>query len=137
MWRLLAAYGLVRYLERSPELLRREAEARRQKLPERVILVRHGQSEGNIDRTLFRRKGDNLMELTELGSRQARAVGRRIKEVMGETRGARGDLHGISRVFMGFMEFSDPKRVVFLHFSGVSAQLKAFTMALAWLKVFS
>lgn len=118
MWRLLAAYGLVRYLERSPELLRREAEARRQKLPERVILVRHGQSEGNIDRTLFRRKGDNLMELTELGSRQARAVGRRIKEVMGETRGARGDLHGISRGFHGFYGVFRPEKGGFLPLFG-------------------
>jgi len=74
----------LRWREGCPEFVRRQIEARRQKLPERVILVRHGQSEGNIDRTLFKKKGDNLMELTELGSRQAKAVGRRIKGVVGD-----------------------------------------------------
>ncbi|CAE7219206.1 unnamed protein product [Symbiodinium necroappetens] len=79
---LLAAYGLNAYRDRGVEVLRRYAEARREKLPLKIILVRHGQSEGNLDKTLFKTKGDNLMELTELGSRQAVAVGKRVKKVV-------------------------------------------------------
>mmetsp|Transcript_21154 Transcript_21154/g.39765 ORF Transcript_21154/g.39765 Transcript_21154/m.39765 type:complete len:337 (-) Transcript_21154:65-1075(-) len=79
---LLAAYGLNAYRDRGGEVMNRYADARRERLPLRVILVRHGQSEGNIDKTLFRTKGDNLMELTELGSKQAVAVGKRVKQVV-------------------------------------------------------
>eukprot|EP00439_Symbiodinium_sp_Y106_P068480 s1502_g11.t1 len=56
---LLAAYGLNAYRDRGAEVLRR-----------------------NLDKTLFKTKGDNLMELTELGSRQAVAVGKRVKKVV-------------------------------------------------------
>lgn len=53
-------------------------------LPRYVILVRHGESQANADHTLLRRKADNLIELTARGSQQARAVGERIRAVVGE-----------------------------------------------------
>jgi len=58
--------------------------AHRKKLPDRIILVRHGESEGNADHSLYRTKADNLIELTEKGSEQAVEVGRRIKKVIGD-----------------------------------------------------
>ena len=60
------------------------ADAQRRLLPKRIILVRHGESEANADHTLLRTKPDNLIELTAKGSSQARAVGRRIKALIGE-----------------------------------------------------
>ena len=37
--------------------------------------MRHGESEGNADHTLYRTKPDNLVELTEKGIRQAEDAG--------------------------------------------------------------
>jgi len=54
------------------------------KRPSRIILVRHGESEGNVDESVYRRKADNKIELTEHGKEQARAAGRRIMELIGD-----------------------------------------------------
>ena len=61
-------------------------ESCRRNLPKRVILVRHGESEGNADHTLYRTKADNLIELTPHGIEQAQAVGHRLKKVLGSDR---------------------------------------------------
>lgn len=57
---------------------------KRKLLPERIILVRHGQSEANVDAGIYTIKGDNKIELTELGSRQACEAGRRLQELVGD-----------------------------------------------------
>ena len=57
----------------SPTAVAREA------LPGRIILLRHGESEGNADKTLYRTKPDNLIELTAAGSAQAREAGARLR----------------------------------------------------------
>eukprot|EP00747_Dinoflagellata_sp_TGD_P089960 gnl/TRDRNA2_/TRDRNA2_164513_c0_seq5.p1 gnl/TRDRNA2_/TRDRNA2_164513_c0~~gnl/TRDRNA2_/TRDRNA2_164513_c0_seq5.p1 ORF type:complete len:588 (-),score=78.22 gnl/TRDRNA2_/TRDRNA2_164513_c0_seq5:463-2226(-) len=59
------------------------AEAARDLLPQRVILVRHGESEANVDKTFWNRKPDNLIELSEKGRTQARAAGERIRRLIG------------------------------------------------------
>lgn len=56
----------------------------REALPKRIILMRHGQSEGNVDPKMYWSKVDNRMELTDEGGLQARAAGKRIKELIGE-----------------------------------------------------
>lgn len=60
------------------------AEAARQLLPKRVILVRHGESEGNVDPNVYKEKPDNKIELTDKGSEQAREAGKRIKQIIGD-----------------------------------------------------
>lgn len=40
-------------------------------------MVRHGESEGNVDKTLFERKPDNMHSLTQTGAEQAREVSAR------------------------------------------------------------
>lgn len=47
----------------------------------KIILVRHGQSESNVDRSILLRKDffDNMVSLTELGKAQAQEVSKRIK----------------------------------------------------------
>lgn len=52
--------------------------------PQRIILIRHGQAEGNVDETLFETKADHQMELTALGQAQARAAGERLRAVLGD-----------------------------------------------------
>ncbi|CAH0474006.1 unnamed protein product [Peronospora belbahrii] len=52
--------------------------------PKRLILVRHGESEGNIDPLLYGRVPDNAIHLTELGYEQAIAVGESIRQIVGK-----------------------------------------------------
>jgi hypothetical protein len=65
----------------------RQSEAgtlRQPRLPKRLILVRHGQSEGNIDPLLYCNVPDNAMHLTELGFQQAITAGNCIKKIIGD-----------------------------------------------------
>lgn len=49
-------------------------------MPEKVILIRHGQSMGNINELLYATTPDNAMPLTKLGWEQARVAGNTLKE---------------------------------------------------------
>jgi broad specificity phosphatase PhoE len=53
-------------------------------LVRRIILIRHGESEGNVDRTLFARVPDHLIPLTDRGRAQARAAGAKLKALIGD-----------------------------------------------------
>ena len=48
----------------------------------RIILIRHGESEGNKDHTIYRTKPDHAIELTEFGKQQAIEVGKQLKELL-------------------------------------------------------
>lgn len=63
-------------------LLARTATRRRRRLPDVILLVRHGESEGNADHTLYREKPDNLVRLTATGVEQAREAGMRIESIL-------------------------------------------------------
>lgn len=52
------------------------------KRPRRIILVRHGQSEGNVDASVYTREADWRVPLTEQGFREAEEAGRRIRELI-------------------------------------------------------
>jgi broad specificity phosphatase PhoE len=49
-------------------------------LARRIILIRHGESAGNIDETLYARVPDHLVPLTERGKQQARAAAVELKQ---------------------------------------------------------
>ena len=51
----------------------------------RIILLRHGQSEANVDYTVYERKHDHLIELSALGKDQAEKSGEKIKQIIGDT----------------------------------------------------
>lgn len=51
--------------------------------PKRIILIRHGESEANVDRYLFGKVPDYTIELTEKGRQQAQCAGMRLKELVG------------------------------------------------------
>lgn len=61
-----------------------DAKRKRAGFPKRLILVRHGESEGNIDPLLYCRVPDNAMHLTDLGFEQAVAAGKSIKQIIGD-----------------------------------------------------
>mmetsp|Transcript_31079 Transcript_31079/g.89847 ORF Transcript_31079/g.89847 Transcript_31079/m.89847 type:complete len:509 (-) Transcript_31079:252-1778(-) len=65
------------------EVSRRQQYLRWQRLPDQVVLLRHGQSEGNIDRNIYTSKGDAHLELTPKGLQQARAAGARLRDLVG------------------------------------------------------
>lgn len=54
--------------------------------PKRIILVRHGESEGNANRAVYGEKPDYTLLLTERGRAQAVEAGRKIKDIIGEER---------------------------------------------------
>jgi len=51
--------------------------------PNRIILVRHGESEGNLDDTIYERVPDHRIGLSAKGFEQARLTGALIREVLG------------------------------------------------------
>jgi broad specificity phosphatase PhoE len=51
--------------------------------PKRIILIRHGESEGNVDRLIYKSKPDYALALSENGIRQAREAGERLKKIIG------------------------------------------------------
>lgn len=52
--------------------------------PERIILVRHGQSEGNANKDAYARTPDSNIQLTERGFAQGAAAGLQIRQLVGD-----------------------------------------------------
>ncbi len=50
--------------------------------PKRIVLIRHGESEANVDRYLFGRVPDYTIELTEQGHRQAHEAGVQLQQLV-------------------------------------------------------
>ncbi|ESW30512.1 hypothetical protein PHAVU_002G158900 [Phaseolus vulgaris] len=55
--------------------------------PRRIILVRHGESEGNVDESVYTRIPDPKISLTRKGRDQAEACGNRIKQMIEKEQG--------------------------------------------------
>ncbi|MFE9247866.1 histidine phosphatase family protein [Streptomyces sp. NPDC007088] len=54
--------------------------------PRRIVLVRHGESEGNADDSVYEREPDHALPLTPAGREQAAATGRRLRSLFREER---------------------------------------------------
>ncbi len=52
--------------------------------PKRIILIRHGESEGNLDNSLYETIPDYALKLTQQGISQAKQAGREIKSIIGD-----------------------------------------------------
>lgn len=50
--------------------------------PERIFIVRHGQSQGNVDREIYKDIPDYALQLTPLGVEQAAKVGHDIAQII-------------------------------------------------------
>ncbi|MFI2424215.1 histidine phosphatase family protein [Streptomyces sp. NPDC018955] len=51
--------------------------------PRRIVLVRHGESTGNVDDSVYEREPDHALALTERGTLQAAETGERLRELFG------------------------------------------------------
>jgi len=51
--------------------------------PKRIILIRHGESEGNVNREVYGRKPDYALELSEKGKAQAKEAGEKLRRLTG------------------------------------------------------
>jgi broad specificity phosphatase PhoE len=54
--------------------------------PRRIVLVRHGESTGNLDDSVYEREPDHALGLTEQGWREAGRTGEKLREVFGRER---------------------------------------------------
>ncbi|MQY15351.1 2,3-bisphosphoglycerate-dependent phosphoglycerate mutase [Streptomyces sp. RB5] len=52
--------------------------------PRRIVLIRHGESEGNVDDTIYEHRPDHALRLTERGRQQAHEAGARLREIFGD-----------------------------------------------------
>lgn len=50
--------------------------------PKRIILIRHGESDGNVDNSIYAKIPDYAIYLTKKGRLQAKRIGRRIKDMI-------------------------------------------------------
>lgn len=48
--------------------------------PRRIVLVRHGESIGNVDDTVYEREPDHALALTDRGRAQAEETGKKRKK---------------------------------------------------------
>lgn len=53
--------------------------------PDRIIIVRHGESEGNVNKEIYKDVTDYALQLTSKGVQQATAVGKEIHSLVGDT----------------------------------------------------
>lgn len=52
--------------------------------PRRILLIRHGESEGNVEKSVYGRKPDYALRLTDRGRAQAREAGTRLRALVGD-----------------------------------------------------
>jgi broad specificity phosphatase PhoE len=51
--------------------------------PKSIFLIRHGQSEGNVNMNIYKEKPDYAVHLTEVGRKQAHECGKKLNEIVG------------------------------------------------------
>ncbi|MGC4997642.1 MULTISPECIES: histidine phosphatase family protein [unclassified Streptomyces] len=54
--------------------------------PRRIVLVRHGESVGNVDDSVYEREPDHALALTDRGREQAEKTGKHLREIFGQER---------------------------------------------------
>lgn len=52
--------------------------------PKRIIVIRHGESQGNVDLSVYKSVPDHKVTLTEKGKQEAREAGKQIQEIIGD-----------------------------------------------------
>ncbi|KAM3286397.1 phosphoglycerate mutase-like protein AT74 [Capsicum chacoense] len=62
----------------------RGTKQKQRRWPKRIILVRHGESEGNLEKSVYRDVPDHRVQLTEGGKEQAKKAGELIRSVVGQ-----------------------------------------------------
>ena len=76
--------GARRAAARATARFAREDPPPRPVRPARIVLIRHGESLGNVDESVYQTTPDNRVPLTARGREQARAAGEKLREIAGE-----------------------------------------------------
>uniref|UniRef100_A0A7S3Z2Q6 Phosphoglycerate mutase (2,3-diphosphoglycerate-dependent) n=1 Tax=Lotharella globosa TaxID=91324 RepID=A0A7S3Z2Q6_9EUKA len=63
-------------------LARQASYLRKVNRPKRIILIRHGESEGNVDKSLYSRIPDNKMRLSKEGKNQAVRAAKQLQKIV-------------------------------------------------------
>ena len=99
-------------------------------LPSKLIMVRHGQSEGNVDELLYSTKPDNAMRLTKLGWEMARMAGQALKQQLPTNESVHFIVSPYARTVETFhgiaSAWSDPDSQEYAHLKNKSKHLKAW-----------
>jgi len=96
-------FGLTDSLRRSSSADTLHSRHNAEIMPRTVTLIRHGESEGNVDPDLFQTKPDNAMRLTELGWVQARLAGTALRDKITNSAGETS-IHFIVSPYVRTME---------------------------------
>ncbi|CAM9989815.1 unnamed protein product, partial [Discosporangium mesarthrocarpum] len=56
----------------------------RSRRPHRIILIRHAESEGNVDKGVYQSTPDHALKITAAGRLQAREAGKRLRDLVGD-----------------------------------------------------
>ncbi len=72
---------------RPPVARRRLSREDYELLPHRIILLRHAESKGNVDRDSYSRQPDHTVPLTDRGKQHARVMGQRLQDMLSEQDG--------------------------------------------------
>ena len=80
------------------------------RLPDTIYLVRHGQSEGNVNPKIYHHKGDSRLELTAKGMEQAQSAGARL--------GALLEKEGNGHIFVGVSPFERAQQTLYGMYDG-------------------
>ena len=108
-------------------------------LPSKLIMIRHGQSEGNVNELLYATEPDNAMRLTKLGWEMARMAGKALKDQLPPNQTVHFVVSPYARTvetFHGIVSaWSDPEE--FAHMDNRSKRLKLWytklmEMGLTW-----
>ena len=73
-------------------------------MPNRLIMVRHGQSEGNVNESIYTEQPDNTIPLTNLGWDQAKMAGQALRKQMLSKDEERSTVHFIVSPYVRTME---------------------------------
>ena len=99
-------------------------------MPRRVVMIRHGQSVGNVKESIYQTQPDNSLGLTQLGWDQARMAGKVLKEEI-LARG-RKDM-GASMGLKNDHKFEEPAQTVHFIVSPYVRTMETFHgLAAAW-----
>lgn len=86
--------------------------------PDRIIIVRHGQSVGNVSKTIYRHLPDYALQLTKLGKEQAIEAGQKVAKIVGKSPvmfycspfwRTRQTLQGLQKSLKTFAVYEDPR----------------------------
>lgn len=74
------------YQKLADEIFQIMDQKKKERRPDKIIFVRHGESQANVDKSLYAKLPDNSIELTKKGQIQAQSIGRKLKELIKDSK---------------------------------------------------